>query len=75
MSLRGNDGVSRGMDRLTPQQVQIPRLAATGLINQRIGERLLVSVRTIGFHLDHRYPRLGFTSGLGSAARRLGASS
>ncbi|MET7443373.1 helix-turn-helix transcriptional regulator, partial [Streptomyces sp. NPDC005568] len=47
---------------LTPQQVQIARLAATGLTNREIGERIFLSPRTVGFHLYRIFPKLGITS-------------
>ncbi|MCL6670116.1 ATP-binding protein [Streptomyces panaciradicis] len=62
VSVHGDGGASRGIDRLTPQQLQIARLAATGLTNRQIGERLLLSARTIGFHLYQTYPKLGITN-------------
>ncbi|MFQ6147080.1 ATP-binding protein [Streptomyces seoulensis] len=51
-----------GPDRLTAQQLQIARLAATGLTNRQIGERLLLSARTVGFHLYQVFPKLGVTT-------------
>lgn len=38
------------------------RLAAKGLANWQIAERLLLSDRTIGFHLYQAFPKLGVTS-------------
>ncbi len=49
-------------DRLTAQELQIAQLAAQGLSNRAIGERLFVSHRTIGSHLYHIYPKLGITA-------------
>jgi DNA-binding CsgD family transcriptional regulator len=49
-------------DRLTAQELQIAQLAAQGLSNREIGERLFVSHRTIGSHLYHIYPKLGITA-------------
>jgi DNA-binding CsgD family transcriptional regulator len=49
-------------DRLTPQELQIARLAAAGLSNREIGERLFLSHRTIGSHLYRVFPKLGITS-------------
>jgi DNA-binding CsgD family transcriptional regulator len=49
-------------DQLTPQELQIARLAAKGLSNREIGEQLYLSHRTIGFHLYHVFPKLGVTS-------------
>ena len=34
-------------------------MAASGLSNRDIGERLYLSHRTVGFHLSHVYPKLG----------------
>ncbi|MFD4637126.1 AAA family ATPase [Lentzea sp. NPDC058436] len=47
---------------LTPQQQQIVRLAAEGLTNKEIGERLFLSHRTVGFHLYKSFPLLGVTT-------------
>ncbi|MFD8079809.1 response regulator transcription factor, partial [Streptomyces sp. NPDC059718] len=47
---------------LTPQELEIARLAASGLTNKQIAERLYLSHRTIGAHLYQIYPKLGITS-------------
>jgi len=47
---------------LTPQQLAIVRLAAQGLSNKEIAARLFLSPRTVGFHLNRAFPRLGVTS-------------
>ncbi|MGW2962352.1 AAA family ATPase [Streptomyces sp. NPDC001220] len=49
-------------DQLTAQELQIAELAATGLSNKQIGERLFLSHRTVGSHLYRVYPKLGITS-------------
>jgi DNA-binding NarL/FixJ family response regulator len=49
-------------DELTPQELQIAQLAAAGLTNREIGERLYLSHRTIGSHLYRIFPKLGVTS-------------
>ncbi|MFD0277399.1 AAA family ATPase [Kitasatospora sp. NPDC127111] len=46
---------------LTAQQQQIVRMAATGLSNREIGERLFLSPRTVGTHLYNVYPKLGIS--------------
>jgi DNA-binding CsgD family transcriptional regulator len=46
----------------TPQQLEIAQLAAQGLTNKQIGERLFLSHRTVGTHLYQLYPKLGITS-------------
>ena len=45
--------------QLTERQRQIARLAAQGLSNREIAERLSISVRTVGNHLVMIYERLG----------------
>lgn len=47
---------------LSPQQQQIVRLAARGLSNREIGERLFLSPRTVGSHLYRAFPKLGVTA-------------
>ncbi len=47
---------------LTAQERQIAELAATGLTNKQIGERLFLSHRTVGSHLHRLYPKLGIAS-------------
>jgi DNA-binding CsgD family transcriptional regulator len=49
-------------DRLTAQELQIASLAAQGLSNREIGERLFLSHRTIGSHLYRIFPKLHITS-------------
>jgi DNA-binding CsgD family transcriptional regulator len=49
-------------DRLTAQELQIAELAAGGLSNREIGDRLFLSHRTIGSHLYRIFPKLGITS-------------
>ncbi|WP_228000507.1 ATP-binding protein [Nocardia australiensis] len=49
-------------DQLTPQELQIAALAAEGLTNRQIADKLYLSHRTVGSHLYRIYPRLGITS-------------
>ncbi|UWP87111.1 AAA family ATPase [Dactylosporangium fulvum] len=48
--------------QLTFQERQIATLAATGLTNKQIGERLFLSHRTVSAHLHRVFPKLGITS-------------
>jgi DNA-binding NarL/FixJ family response regulator len=54
--------VPEARDDLTAQELQIAQLAATGLSNREIGQRLYLSHRTISTHLYRVFPRLGITS-------------
>jgi ATP/maltotriose-dependent transcriptional regulator MalT len=47
---------------LSAQELQIARLAAEGLSNREIGERLYLSPRTVGSHLYRIFPKLDITS-------------
>jgi DNA-binding CsgD family transcriptional regulator len=47
---------------LSPQELQIAQLAAAGLSNRDIGDRLFLSHRTVGAHLYRVYPKLGIVS-------------
>jgi ATP/maltotriose-dependent transcriptional regulator MalT len=49
-------------DRLTAQELQIALLAAEGLSNRQIAERLFLSPRTIGGHLYRIFPKLEITA-------------
>jgi DNA-binding CsgD family transcriptional regulator len=47
---------------LSPQEAQIAQLAARGLSNREIAQRLYLSHRTISSHLYRIFPKLGITS-------------
>jgi DNA-binding CsgD family transcriptional regulator len=47
---------------LTPQELQVARLAAGGLSNKEIGAMLFLSPRTVGFHLYKLFPKLGIST-------------
>jgi DNA-binding CsgD family transcriptional regulator len=50
------------VEDLTPQELEIARLAASGLSNRAIGQQLFLSHRTVGAHLYRIFPKLGVTS-------------
>jgi ATP/maltotriose-dependent transcriptional regulator MalT len=47
---------------LTGQELQVARLAASGLSNREIGAQLFLSPRTVGYHLHKIFPKLGISS-------------
>ncbi len=59
---RAGDNV---LDRLTPQEFEIVTLAASGLTNKQIAERLFLSHRTVGGHLHRAFPKLGVATRAG----------
>jgi ATP/maltotriose-dependent transcriptional regulator MalT len=48
-----------GWDSLTPTELEVVRLAAEGLTNPQIGERLFIGRGTVKTHLAHVYAKLG----------------
>jgi DNA-binding CsgD family transcriptional regulator len=44
---------------LTSREVEVLRLLATGLSNREIAERLVISPRTAGHHVEHIYAKTG----------------
>jgi DNA-binding CsgD family transcriptional regulator len=55
---RGRHGPG-ALGNLTPQELQIVRLAGQGLSNRDIAAQLFLSPRTVGYHLYKAYPKLG----------------
>jgi len=47
---------------LSPQEMQIAQMAASGLSNREIADRLFLSHRTVGAHLYRVFPKLGIAS-------------
>ncbi len=59
---RGWLPMSNPRELLSPQEAQIAELAAQGLSNREIGQRLFLSHRTVGSHLYRIFPKLGVSS-------------
>jgi ATP/maltotriose-dependent transcriptional regulator MalT len=53
---------------LTRREVEVLGLLAAGLSHREIGEHLVVSVRTVGRHIDNIYGKIG-ARGRGAARR------
>ena len=49
-------------DQLSPQELQIAEMAAGGLTNREIGQKLYLSHRTVSSHLQRIFPKLGIKS-------------
>ncbi|WP_331741378.1 AAA family ATPase [Kitasatospora sp. NBC_00085] len=56
----GQPGVLLG--RLSPQEREVVRLAASGATNREIASQLFLSPRTVGHHLYRAFPKLGVSS-------------
>jgi len=59
-SVRGRTAGAR--DALTPQEAQIARMATEGLANPDIATQLFLTGRTVDWHLDKVYTKLGVSS-------------
>ena len=53
---------TRGRDALTPGELQVAQLAAAGLTNRQIAQRLFVTQRTVENHLTSSYAKLQISS-------------
>jgi len=51
-----------GLSRLTRREQEVAGLVATGLTNQDIASKLVLSRRTVEGHVEHSLTKLGFTS-------------
>jgi DNA-binding CsgD family transcriptional regulator len=58
----GGGALPDALRALTPQELQISRLAAAGLSNREIADQLFLSPRTVGVHLYRTYPKVGVRS-------------
>jgi len=77
VELRASGETARKRDpstlkQLTPQELQIARLAAGGLSNREIAAGLFLSPHTVGYHLHKIYAKLGVASRAGLRRLDLG---
>jgi DNA-binding CsgD family transcriptional regulator len=52
----------RGRDSLTPRELRLAEMAASGLTNREIAEALFITTKTVETHLRHAYDKLGISS-------------
>jgi DNA-binding NarL/FixJ family response regulator len=50
--------VVSGVDSLTPSELRVAELAAQGMTNREIAQRLFVTMKTVETHLGHCYQKL-----------------
>jgi DNA-binding NarL/FixJ family response regulator len=51
-----------GVDALTPRERQVAELAADGLSNREIAEKLFVTLKTVEWHLRNAFTKLEVAS-------------
>ena len=57
--LRGEQSRQKVRDILTPREIEIVRMVASGLGNREVGEKLFISEGTVKTHLHSVYEKLG----------------
>ncbi len=62
----------RDVASLTPQELAVARLVVRGLTNRQVARELVISVKTVEYHLGHVYAKLEITSRSLLAARLAG---
>jgi DNA-binding CsgD family transcriptional regulator len=50
---------ARDYTALTPQELAVARLVVSGMANREVSEALMLSTKTVEFHLSHIYAKLG----------------
>ncbi|MDV9170076.1 AAA family ATPase [Streptomyces sp. W16] len=55
--------------QLTPQELAVGRLAAGGLTNRQVARELVISIKTVEYHLGNVYAKLGISSRTGLMTR------
>jgi DNA-binding CsgD family transcriptional regulator len=64
----------RGTDELSASEDRVARLAASGLTNRQVADRLSISQKTVEAHLSRAYRKLGVRSRAELGARMAGPS-
>jgi HD-GYP domain-containing protein (c-di-GMP phosphodiesterase class II) len=55
-----------GTAGLTPREIEVLRLLARGLSNKEIAERLVISPKTVGNHVEHIYSKINASTRAGA---------
>ena len=53
---------SRDYSALTPQEIAVSRLVVSGMTNREVSDELMLSTKTVEFHLSNIYTKLGVRS-------------
>jgi DNA-binding NarL/FixJ family response regulator len=53
---------TRGTGPLTPREVQVLRLVASGMTNREIADKLFISEKTVARHLSNIFTKLALSS-------------
>jgi DNA-binding NarL/FixJ family response regulator len=53
---------------LTPREVEVLRLVATGATNRQIADSLVISDKTVARHVSNLFTKLGISSRAGATA-------
>jgi DNA-binding CsgD family transcriptional regulator len=51
-----------GWESLTPTELDVVRLVATGASNRELADGLFISLNTVKIHLSHVFAKLGVSS-------------
>jgi DNA-binding CsgD family transcriptional regulator len=65
-------GVEPGTETLTEQERSVAALVATGMTNKEVAAAMMLSIKTVQFHLTRVYAKLGVRSRSELAARFAG---
>ncbi|MEV0390832.1 helix-turn-helix transcriptional regulator, partial [Nonomuraea sp. NPDC050643] len=66
------EGGASPLLRLTPQEQAVARLVATGMTNRQVARELVLSVKTIEYHLGNAYAKLGVSSRVALTTKLMG---
>ena len=53
---------TRDYRALTPQELAVTRLVVSGMTNREVSEELMLSTKTVEFHLSNIYTKIGVRS-------------